>query len=88
MFFFEWKWGGELTFCDHAPSNTACAYTCRARRCSCGIQEAVFGLLDSHLENNEQQIWRVSKSFCGICGNNCIPQPGSEFSGVRKIHVN
>lgn len=35
--------------------------TCDARRRSCGIPEAVVGLpKDSHLENNEQQIWRVS----------------------------
>lgn len=56
MFFTKCKRGGETHLRDHAPSNTACAYTCRARRCFCGIQEAVFGLLDSHLENNEQQI--------------------------------
>lgn len=43
MFFSECKWG-EPHLRVRAPSSTACAYTCRARHRSCGIQEAVFGL--------------------------------------------
>lgn len=44
-----------------AHAHTSCALTCEARHRSCGIQEAVVELRrDSHLANNEQQIWRVS----------------------------
>lgn len=50
--------GGHNREHAHTPS---CAHTCEARHRSCGIQEAVVELHeDSHLENNEQQIWRVS----------------------------
>lgn len=79
---------GETHLRNRAPSNAACAYTCRARLCSCGILEAVFGLPDSRLENNEQQIWRVSKSFCGMCVIIGLRDLAVNSLGVRKIHIN
>lgn len=65
--------GGNLTFAS-VPLPVRRARTLAVR----ATVPAEFRRLcsDSHLENNEQQIWRVSKSFFGICGNDWTPQPG------------